>query len=126
MSWDFSGQSESGVKAGDYEVSVAQAEVKPSKSGGEYIKVRFDSTDGQRFYHNFNVKNDNPKAVQIGMGQLKKLLRVSGKADPTKLGDCSELLGLRAIAVVKIKSSEEYGEQAEIKDFKAPKPVSAF
>ena len=128
MSWEFTDVSESGVKPGDYECSIAEAELKNTKTGtGQYIKVKLESSTGEVFYHNFNVKNDNAKAVQIGMGQLKKLLRVSGKADPNKLSDPSELIGLRCIAKVGVRPAQgSYPEQAEIKDFKEAPKVDPF
>lgn len=112
---------ESGVAApGDYTVTCTEAEVRETKSGsGEYIKVKFETENSQVFFHNFNIKNANPKAQEIGLGQLKTFLRVGGKKDPNSLKDVMELVGLRCIIKVKVEDKQnEYGPQARITSFK--------
>lgn len=121
MSWDLSNASETGVQDGDYVVTCTEAEVKQTKSGsGEYIKAKFEAETGETFFHMFNVKNENKKAVDIGLGQLKKFLRVAGKSDLSK-ASVDDLVNLRVTIRVKNEDSD-YGVQARIKDFKpAPK-----
>jgi hypothetical protein len=119
--WDLSSVSESGLPAaGDYTVTCVDSELKETKSGtGEMIKVKFEADSGQIFFHSFNVKNDNPKAVEIGMGQLKKFLRVGGAKDPNSLKSVNTLLGLKCVITVKIDEGKgEYGPQARITNFK--------
>jgi predicted adenine nucleotide alpha hydrolase (AANH) superfamily ATPase len=125
---DLSDVTESGVASpGDYLVTCQSAEVKQTNSGtGEYIKVMFEAENGQKFFHMFNMKNENKKAVEIGLGQLKTFVRVSGKKDPNKLSDVAELVGLRCLVKVKVvDKGDEYGPQARISTFKAAPKKSA-
>ncbi|WLY87250.1 hypothetical protein [Vibrio phage vB_VibM_83AMN] len=66
------------VPAGWYDVSVDETDISATNSGtGSYIKARFNILNGdyagQKIWHNFNVQNENDKAVEIGMGQLSAL-----------------------------------------------------
>lgn len=118
---DLSGVQESGVpQAGDYTVTCVDAELKETNAGtGEYIKIKLEAEKGQVFFHNFNTKNPNPKAVEIGLGQLKKFLRVSGAKDPDKIKSVMKLVGLRAVATVKIEDKDDgYGPKPKITNFK--------
>lgn len=110
------------IPPGEYKVSVEKAEIKPTKAGtGEYLKVEFVILDGEhaqwKLWHNFNVKNPNEKAVQIGKQQLKSFLIAAGYADPTKMTDVATLSGLQCLVVTKIRKSEGYPDAAEIKTF---------
>lgn len=128
LNLNFEGVSESGVPApGEYTVTCTEAVVNETKAGtGEYIKVKLETVDGPVFFHNFNIKNPNAKAVEIGMGQLKTFLRVAGKKDPNKLNGAEELIGLRCIVKVKVEDKgDEYGPQARITAFKPAAKKSA-
>jgi len=111
-----------GVPAGKYNVSAFEAEVKETRSGGEMIKIRFKVLDGEHagkfIFHSFNIKNDNPKAVEIGMGQLKSFMSCAGFTN-FALKSVTDLCGKKATAVVKIKNDPNYGEQSVISYFKA-------
>lgn len=116
---DLTNVSENGIEDGDYVATVSHAEVKSTKNGdGEYIKVCFETDKGQKIYHNFNIKNKSEKAAQIGLGQLKTFLRVSGKSNPNNLGGVAELMGLKALIKVKNEDAGDYGMQTRIKNFK--------
>lgn len=119
---DLSDVVEGGVlAAGEYVVTCTDAEVRETKLGtGEYIKCVFETEDGAKIFHMFNIKNENAKAVEIGMGQLKTFLRVAGKKDPNKVEAAGELLGLRCQVKTKVREAQgEYGPQAVITSFKA-------
>lgn len=116
---DLTSVSESTIDAGEYVITVESAEVKETKAGdGEYIKCVFETEKGQKIFHNFNIKNKNEKATQIGLSQLKTFMRVAGKADPNTLGGVGELLGLKCKAKVKIEEND-FGVQPRITTFKA-------
>lgn len=106
---------------GEYVVIVDSAEVKPTKNGtGEYINAKF-SVDGGHYhgkniYHMFNIKNDSVQAVEIGLSQLKSLMKCAGCKE-FKLQTVKSLEGLKALAVVKIKT-DAYGEKNVISFFK--------
>ncbi len=115
-----------GIESGSYDSTIEEATVNATKSGtGEYIKVKFRTEFGNIVYHNFNVKNDNEQAAKIGRGQLKAMMRVSGKADPLHLSDPQELVGLRVNINVKVEDKDNgYGPQARITTFNKVKSES--
>lgn len=110
------------IPAGTYYVLVDDVSVKDTKSGtGNYINTKFRILEGPqegRFvFHSFNIKNENQKAVEIGLQQLKSFMKCAGATD-YKLTNVVHLAGMRCDAVVKIRSSEAYGDQAVISYFK--------
>lgn len=128
--WDFSNDKETGagIEAGKYVAKVEEATLNTTKSGdGEYIKVKFRLEGGQIVYHNFNIKNKNDKATEIGRGQMKAFMRVAGKADPNKLKSPEELVGLSATISIKMDDKGDgYGAQPRITSFtSAPKAKEA-
>jgi hypothetical protein len=109
------------IPAGKYLVRVVDAELQDTKDGsGQYIKAQFevigDSYSGRKIFHNFNTKNKNPQAVQIGLGQLKSLVECSG-SNNFKLNSPMDLVNMEAVANVKIKKSAEYEDQNVISGF---------
>lgn len=109
------------VPAGWYTASITNAEVKNTKSGtGQYIAVRFDITgpshQGRVVFQNFNIRNPNPKAEEIGLQQLNGLLRSIGIAT---ISDTDQLLGGSCQIKVAIRRDEKYGDSNEAKGFKA-------
>jgi len=97
---------------GTYYVIMDQAEVKDTKSGtGSYINAKLKILEGPhegRFiFTTFNIKNDNAKATEIGLAQLKGFMRCSGVTD-FKLANVLDLIGLRCDAVIKSKDDEHY------------------
>lgn len=107
---------------GKYHVMADKAEVKPTKSGGEFINlevvVQSGEFKGRKLWAKFNIKNESEKAVQIGLGQLKQFMTAAG-AKSMVIKDLMELSGLEAIANV---TTDEYGNK--IKSFEAL-PTSA-
>lgn len=109
------------IPAGTYEVVVDECEVKETKSQtGEYINTKFKVVGGDHddrvLWHMFNIKNDNAKAVEIGLGQLKSFMKCAGLTN-FNLKDVNDLQGLHATAIVKIRV-DEYGEKNVISYFK--------
>lgn len=128
MSWlDLTDVQESSFEvlpAGEYFVSVKEAMVKSTKdNNGEYINITFEVMDddfqGRKIFSNFNIKNNNKKAQDIGLGQLRKMIRCSGQENFV-LNTASDLCGLSMIAKVIVKSDPAHGDKNEIKDFKEP------
>lgn len=111
------------VPPGEHPVIMLEAEVKKTRSGsGEYIAATFQVVHGpaenRKLFHNFNIKNDNPKAAEIGLGQLKSFMRCSEIKDD-KLRSVVELTaGKPVVAVVKHKQDEQYGPSAVVSYFK--------
>ena len=104
---------------GLYPVEVEKCELKDTKDGeGYYFNVQFDvigeSFKGAKFFKMFNVINKSEKAVEIGKAQLKGFMEAA-EADDYNITDPSQLVGLRALAVV---APTKDGEGTEIKRFK--------
>jgi hypothetical protein len=109
------------LPAGWYTASITGAELKNTKAGtGQYISVRYDITGpthmGRIVFANLNIRNPNPVAEEIGRQQLGEVMRAIGLA---KVADTDELIGGQLSIKIAIKTSEQYGEQNEVKGFKA-------
>lgn len=117
------------LASGKYAVIVEKAEVADTKSGGKMIKAQFKVIDGPgagRFiFDQFNIQNANPQATQIGLGQLKGMMKAFGHPNPNKLESCAELLGLKGSVTVKLESDPQYGEQVRVKGYGALTTASA-
>jgi hypothetical protein len=66
------------IPKGWYPAMVEKTEIKPTTGGtGAYIAVQFGVVDGaykgSKIFTNFNIQNDNEKAVEIGRKQLSSL-----------------------------------------------------
>lgn len=136
---------------GAYRVILIDAEVKETKAGGHYLNAKFElsgnaSYDGRILFAKFNVDNANATAVSIGLGQLKELATAAGKLTwyealktaeswdeaAQKLNTIFDAIGNIPVEVkVVVKKDEKYGDQNDIKRFKAvtgasaPAPVAA-
>ena len=107
---------------GDYPMICDEAELKDTKAGtGQYVKCKFRIFAGEGkdrvVFHNFNVKNPNAKAVEIGLGQLKSYIKAS-QCGVDRLTDVNDLVGYKVTGRLKIRESDEYGKQNEISNFK--------
>jgi hypothetical protein len=106
---------------GWYAVTISEADVKTTKAGtGNYIKLRLDVTgpthQGRVVYTNFNIRNPNPKAEEIGNQQLGELMRA---VSMPRLEDTDQLIGCSLSVKLVTKSSAEYGDQNEVKAYKS-------
>lgn len=114
-------ESSNTLEPGEYTVHCVEASLQQTKAGtGEYIKCQFKTDNGFIVFHNFNTKNENPKAREIGLGQLKTFIRVAG--GNLKLSSPNELCGLCCNVKVKTKT-DDFGERSVITSFK-PAPES--
>lgn len=110
------------VPDGQYLVSVVKAEVVDTKAGGQMIKLQHKIAEGQPqqgriVFDNFNIKNANPQATQIGLGQLKTMLKAFGHPNPNRLESTNELLGLKGLINVKVEADPGYGPQSRVKRY---------
>ena len=110
------------VPAGEYILQVTTAELKQTKSGtGLMVNVCFDiigpEYQGRKIFQNFNIRNDNTVAENIGKQQLKALTVAAGiTAD---LRDTDQLLGATVKAGVVIKPAKDgYEASNNIKSYK--------
>lgn len=117
-----SSQSYDLLPVGWYTAIITEAELKPTKAGtGEFIKVRYDVTgpscQGRCVFGNFNIKNPNPKAEEIGRQQLGDLMRALGLS---AVHDTDQLINGHLSIKVDIRpASGEYGAQNEVKGWKS-------
>lgn len=110
------------IPAGEYVAQIQKSELVDTKDGtGKYIKTSWKITDqvqnGRVFFSNFNIMNKSDKAVQIGMAQLKSLLMCAG-SQGFVLKDPADLVGLECLVKLKIRTSDQYGDQNEVASFK--------
>ena len=112
------------LPAGDYIVTIKDAEHKPTKSGtGAYIKLKLEvvapSNAGRVLFSNINIRNDNETAQNIGLAQLGQIMRAGGLAS---VSTSEQLIGITVGIKVTIKDAQNgYAAQNEVKAFK---PVS--
>ena len=71
------------LPAGWYNVSMDASEMKPTKDGsGAFLECRFSVLDGQykdrKVFSRFNLRNNNPQAVEIAYKQLSALCHAAG------------------------------------------------
>lgn len=109
------------IPPGWYNVKIATADLKDTKAGnGKYINVRYDilgpTYEGRVVFGMITVKNPSEKAEEIGRQNLGDLMRAIGLA---KVRDTDQLIGGQCQIKVATRKSEEYGEQNEIKGWKA-------
>jgi hypothetical protein len=100
---------------------MSGAEVKATKTGtGQYIAVKYTITgpshQGRVLFGNLNIKNQSPKAEEIGRQQLREILEAIGLS---KVEDTDQLIGHGLQIKVSVDKSEQYGDRNEIKGFKA-------
>lgn len=110
------------IPKGEYTLQIENAEVKTTKAGtGEYINATMlvvgGEYDGRKLFTTYNIKNPNQVAVDIGMGQLKSMMKSAGR-DNFQLQTVGDLCGLTFKANVKIKIDNEYGDKNEISSYK--------
>ena len=115
---------------GWYDVTIGGCEIKETRAGtGKYLHVRYDVTgpshSGRVVFGNLNIRNQNPKAEEIGRQQLGELMDSVGIG---KLSDTDQLIGNRLKVKLSTRRSEQYGDSNEVKGWKAAdgiKPAAA-
>jgi len=105
---------------GWYSATMSAAEIKTTKTGtGEYIALRYDITgpthQGRVVFGNLNIRNQSPKAEEIGRQQLGDICRAIGLA---KVGDTDQLIGHSLMIKLDIEKSPQYGDKNQVKGFK--------
>jgi hypothetical protein len=109
------------IPDGVYPAVIKAATIENTKAGtGQYVKIRFDimgaNHAGRVVFTNLNIRNPNPKAEEIGRQQLGELARALGIATVT---DTDQLVGGQCQIKITTRKSEQYGDQNEVKSFKA-------
>lgn len=110
------------LPVGTYGAIVKAATIAPTKAkNGRYIKLDITllgaaGIKGRKLFEYCMIDHSNPKAVEAGLGKLKRLGESIG-VDFDQLQDTSELLDIPVGVKLKIESSDEYGEQNRIVTF---------
>lgn len=110
------------IPAGRYTACITGATVKETKTGGTMITTEFtlttDGFKGRKIWENYNIKNDNQKAVEIGLSQLKTLcLAIGYKAEQLGNFDPEMLLNKDLTIETKIETDATYGDKPRIKKY---------
>ena len=105
---------------GWYSATMSAAEIKSTKTGtGQYIALRYDITgpthQGRVVFGNLNIRNQSPKAEEIGRQQLGDICRAIGLA---RVGDTDQLIGNSLMIKLDIEKSEQYGDKNQVRGFK--------
>jgi len=114
------------LPAGEYNVTIDDAELKKTKSGdGSYIKltlmVNGPTHMGRLVWSMLNIQNPSQKAEAIGRGQLGDILRILGIAAAT-FEDSDQLLGGKLCVKLAVKEAD--GSYPAGNDVKAYKPLT--
>jgi hypothetical protein len=106
--------------AGWYNVVMEDAELKPTKDGmGAYLECKFNIVDGQyqgqKLFTRLNIKNANPKTVEIAYAQLSAIAHAVGVL---QIADSSVLYNRPLKVKIKVRKAEGYEDQNEITSYK--------
>jgi len=109
------------IPAGDYDAVIVSSEMKLTKKGdGKYLSLELQILNGQyqnrKLFDKLNLKNANQQAVDISKATLSAICRAVGVLTPK---DSSELHNKPLRVKVKVRKSEEYGEQNQITAYKS-------
>jgi hypothetical protein len=99
------------IPEGLYEFAIEQVELKPSRSGGELLKLtgRITSPEGRgrMFFDHINIVNSNhPMAQEIGRRTLTQL-RILAGIEEGQLSNTDQLIGARGSVSLGIEEGTE-------------------
>jgi len=109
------------IPAGEYTVSIAAADLTPTKDGtGQYIKLKLNviapTHQGRVLFSNLNIRNQSAKAEEIGLQQLGAVMRAIGLAT---IEDTDQLIGGVMDVKVTVKAAtDQYPAGNEVKAYK--------
>jgi len=109
------------LPAGDYPAIITGSEMKTTKAGdGTYLALTIEfqgnGASGRKHWHNLNIQNKNPKAVEISQKHLKEICDAIGLAG---VGDSSELHEKPLVVKLGCKHDDYSGEMRnDVKGFK--------
>lgn len=118
------------LPAGDYDVTIKDASIKPTADGtGQYIKLRLDvdgpTHAGRVVFTNLNIRNKSQQAESIGRAQLGSVMKALGV---DQLTDTDQLIGGRLnvkLSVREARTDEKTGKTYDpSNEVKAYRPVN--
>lgn len=109
------------IPAGDYEAMVTDSVMKQTKDGqGNYLELTLEVQAGQyqgrKLWDRLNLKNNNPKAVEIAQKQLAQLCHATGIM---QVQDSQQFHNRPIVIKVATKNDPDRGMSNEIKGYKA-------
>jgi hypothetical protein len=110
---------------GWYTVRITDAEVKETKAGtGFYVKIEYTLENERKHWENYNIKNENEKAEEIGRGQFNAVCYACGLATPAT--DTNQLLNKKLQIKLKIEPAKgEYGPRNRVTQVESAKSAAA-
>lgn len=97
------------IPPGAYTAMIVASELKDTNKGGQMIVLELDIQDGEnagrKLFERLNIKNDNPKAVDIAFRTLGEIVKAVGK---TTIKDTEELHNKRITVNVKVEPAKPY------------------
>jgi hypothetical protein len=107
------------IPAGNYTAMITETEIKDTKSGtGQYIRCTYQILDGEyknrKIWSNFNIRNSNPQAEQIGKAQLASAVQAMGL---TRISDTAELHNKPLVIKVKVRKQDGYEDTNDVAGF---------
>ncbi len=97
------------VPPGVYTAMIVASEKKTTSKGGEMIVLELDIQEGEhsgrKLFERLNIKNDNPKAVDIAFRTLGEMVKAVGK---TTIKDTEELHNKRLMIEVRVEPAKPY------------------
>lgn len=98
------------IPEGVYEFTIEQVELKPSRTGGEMIKLtgRLTSPEGRDrlFFDHLNIVHSNPITQEIGRRTLTQL-RILAGIEEGQLSNTDQLIGARGSVSLGIEDGTE-------------------
>lgn len=97
------------IPPGAYNVMVVDSGLQETSKGGQMIVLELDIQDGdyagRKLFDRLNIKNDNPKAVNIAMRTLAEIVKAVGKSS---IKDTEELHNKRLTVNVSVEPAKSY------------------
>ena len=105
------------IPSGDYDAVITESELKDTKAGdGQYLKLTLQILSGEyanrKLWDILNLKNKNPKAVEIAKGTLSSICRAVETMTPKDSADLHNKPLLIAVGVE--AASGGYNEKNKI------------
>lgn len=122
--WNFTDDKESTgfgvIPKGVYNASITEAKMKDTQKGDQRLNLTFTiqggDYHGRKIFEGYNMSGSE-KAVQIGRGQLKAILKAGGKG--FEISGPEDFLGIElAISVKVIPEKDGYAEKNGVQGFK--------
>lgn len=115
------------VPPGSYTAMIVASESKATSAGGEMIVLELDIQEGEhagrKLFERLNIKNSNPKAVDIAFRTLAEIVKAVGK---TTIKDTEELHNKRVAIEVRVEPAKPYVKDGVTMEGKPQNSIKKF